>query len=84
MTEQQHDNDWRGEHLIRNVKPERHVETPTGTKGRRAKVRQLFDRGLSAQAIAKQLGVRVGTVHFDCSVMELSFRKRDEARGKRT
>jgi DNA-binding NarL/FixJ family response regulator len=76
--------DWRGEAIIRNVKPERHLVTPTGVAGRRAQVRKMFDRGLSAQAIAKRLGAPVGTIHFDCSVMELSFRKRDEARGKKT
>jgi DNA invertase Pin-like site-specific DNA recombinase len=45
-------------------------------------VRQFFDKGLSAQAIADKLGTTRDTVHWHCRRLGLKFRDRDEARGK--
>jgi DNA invertase Pin-like site-specific DNA recombinase len=46
-------------------------------------VRQFFDKGLSAQAIADKLGTTRDTVHWHCRRLDRKFRDRDEARGKK-
>jgi DNA-binding NarL/FixJ family response regulator len=99
--------DWRGEAIIRNVKPDgasqqaRHQMqgkggnnmpkldfTRNGTANRRAPgesaalVAMLFDKGLSAQAIADKLCMKRDTVHWHCRRLGLKFRDRDEARAK--
>ena len=72
--------DWKGEALIRSVEAREprsmHANRrPPGETG--AMVRDCFDRGMSAAAIAAKLGIGRDTVHWHCSKQGLSFRRRD-------
>lgn len=68
---------------IRSIHRARDVVAGNPTIGWEARTRELFARGLSADEIATETGVKRRTVYNRCHELGLSFRRRNEAGERR-